>query len=94
METILRAAHLDARLAPEDLSAEARTVLLEATREPYREAHPHSEAYASVLEALGFWAYLDGDVESDAGIGTGIQHGHLAYDGRYYVYTLQFVGEK
>ena len=92
METILRAEYLDARPAPEGLSTEARTVLVEPTREPYREAHPYSEVYASVLEALGFWAHLDGDVESVAGIGTGIQRGYLAYDGRYFSYTLQFVG--
>ncbi|SFG07783.1 hypothetical protein SAMN04488063_1353 [Halopelagius inordinatus] len=92
METILRAELLDARLARDDLSSEERDVLIEARRrEGYRESHPYSAAFESVLKKLGHWAYLDGDVEKDAGVESGLERRFLAYDDSYVTYTLRFV---
>lgn len=91
IETILRASILDARLEREDLSAAERDVLARATSDSYRESHPYSEAFRSLLKKLDHRAHLDGDVESDAGVEPPLHRWHLLYDDRYFAYTLRFV---
>ncbi len=93
LEAILRASLLDARVARADLSEAEREVLRQATRDRYAESHPYSDAFASVLKRLGERAYVDGDVQKDAGEVSvqGLQY--LLYDGRYYRFVLQFVTE-
>ena len=91
METILRAQLLDARLAREDLSSAEQDVLRQAMGDTYRESHPYSTAFESVLKQLDKWPYLDGNVQKDAGVELDVPFGYLLYDDRYFRYTLQFV---
>ena len=93
MESILRAALLDARMSRETLSAAEREILRKATRDSYGETHPYSDAFESVLRRLDERAYIDGNVRKDAGEITrqGLQY--LRYDDRYYRFVLQFVTE-
>lgn len=93
METILRAELLDSRIDRDDLSPEAEDVLRRARADSYRESHPYSDAFESVLTALGRWAYLDGNVEKDGRVESGRRRWFLAYDDRYYRYALRFVSE-
>ena len=90
IEAILRAQFVDAHVSREDLSREARDVLREAETEGYAESHPYSAAYEEVLRAIHARAYIDGNIEKDAG---GRHDGRpmLRYDGSYFDYTLRFV---
>lgn len=90
MEAILRAKFVGARVGGDDLSADAREVLATARTDGYDEAHPYSEAYRTVLERLNERAYVDGNVEKDAGVRDEGRR-MLRYDGVYYEYRLVFV---
>lgn len=92
MEAILRAQFVDARVSRDDLSTAAQDILEAAQREDYSEAHPYSSGYQEVLRALHKRAYLDGNIQKDAGVSeTG--RGMLRYDGVYYDYQLRFQSE-
>ncbi|CQR52923.1 MULTISPECIES: hypothetical protein [Haloferax] len=93
IETILQAAVLDARVTREELSQAEREVLRQATAEPYRESHPYSTAFESLLKKLGHWVYLDGNVEKDADVDPDLERRFLRYDDRYFSYTLRFTTE-
>ena len=90
MEAVLRAKFVDARFAREDLSAEARDVVTAAAEDGYGEHHPYSEGYREALSNLHARAYLDGDIENDAGVPEDGRH-LLRYDDVYYDYRLRFV---
>lgn len=94
METILRSRLLDARVDPATLSEAERRVVREARGDGYDETHPFSDAYASLLKALGERAYLDGDVENDGGDSDRIRMGLLGYGERYYRYVLELSGDE
>ncbi len=94
METILRAAVLDSRISRAELSENERGILQEAMWESYSEQHPYSEAYSGVLKKLDQWAYLDGNIERDGRIESGLQQRYLLYDDRYFSYTLRFLSEE
>ncbi|MFB6091804.1 MAG: hypothetical protein ABEK02_02210 [Haloquadratum sp.] len=90
MESILRAQFVDARFSREDRSAAAQDVLERARRDGYAEPHPFSAGFREVLRAMHKRAYLDGNVEKDAGVDrSGRQI--LLYDDVYYDYRLRFV---
>ncbi|QLG29484.1 hypothetical protein HUG10_11100 [Halorarum halophilum] len=90
LETILRASLLDARIDRDDLSLGERDVLRRAMNDSYRESHPFSDAFRSVLKRLNRWPYLDGNVEKDAGVESGRQRRFLLYGDRYFQFTLWF----
>jgi len=91
MEAVLRATFVDARFTRDDLSSDARDVLREAETQDggYAETHPYSAGYEEVLRALHARAYIDGNIQKDAG---GRHDGRrmLRYDGTYFDYTLRF----
>lgn len=89
MERILRATFVDARIARESLSNDTRSVLEQAAAGEYSEPHPYSQAYQRVLRELGEWAYLDGDIENDAGVRDD-RPPMVLYDDRYYHYRVRF----
>lgn len=86
MESILRAALLQARLSRDDLSDQERAILRDARGDGYSEQFPFSDAYESLLRKLDHWAYLDGNIEKDA-IEDDTSH-VLLYNDRYYEYLL------
>ncbi|MFB6077728.1 MAG: hypothetical protein ABEJ80_01960 [Halarchaeum sp.] len=91
VESVLRARFLDAAVARESLSERARAILRTARRSGgYEETRPYSDAYAEVLRALDARPYLDGNVEKDAGVHTGVRL--VRYDDRYYRCRLRFLG--
>jgi len=90
MEAILRAEFVGARIARDDLSADARDLLLEAEADEYRESHPYSEAYREVLRALHERPYIDGNVRKDAGVDSN-RADLFRYDDVYHDYRLRFV---
>lgn len=94
METILRAAILDSRISRDELTDEERRILKEAIWDSYSEQRSYSDAYESVLKKLDQWVYLDGDIEKDGKITSGLQKWYLLYDDRYFSYTLQFMSEE
>jgi hypothetical protein len=90
VETILRARLVDAYVDRGDLSAEAQSVLRKARRDGgYAESHPYSAPFETVLRELDRRAYLDGNVESDAGVAPN-ERRLVRYDGRYFDYRLEF----
>jgi hypothetical protein len=89
MEAILRAQFVDARLSRDDLSSAARDVLRTARTDGYGETHPYSDGYREVLRALHRRAYLDGDVQRDAGVDDACRR-MVRYDETYYDYRLGF----
>lgn len=90
MEAILRAEFVGARFSRDDLSTDARDVLLAAEADRYAESHPFSEEFRAVLRALHERQYIDGNVRKDAGNrSNGAEL--VRYDGRYYDYELRFV---
>jgi hypothetical protein len=91
MEAVLRARFVGARFAGDELSADARDLLATARTDGYSESHPYSEAYRAVLERLHERAYIDGNIEKDAGVRDNGRR-LLRYDGVYYEYRLVFVG--
>ncbi|WP_276258833.1 hypothetical protein [Haloglomus litoreum] len=90
LEAILRAKFVDARFSREDRSQAARDVLREAETDGYSEPHPYSDGFREVLVALHERAYLDGNIEKDAGIERGRRM--VLYDGTYFDYRLRFTG--
>lgn len=88
MERILRASFVGARLTRADLSADARQILQEATGNSYSESHPYSEGYRELLRAFDERAYLDGNIEKDAGV-RDLNPPLVQYDGQYYDYHLR-----
>ena len=90
MESILRAALLDARVSRAELSEAEREILRKATRDSYGESHPYSAAFETVLKRLGERAFVDGNAKKDAGVETGLERRFFEYDGRYYRYLLRF----
>jgi hypothetical protein len=90
MEAILRARLVDARVTRETLSTAARDILQTAQADGYSEVHPYSEGYRAVLRTLHKRAYLDGDIQKDAG-GRAEGDQLLQYDGAYYDHRLRFV---
>ena len=56
----------------------------------YEESTPHSDGFREALVALHERAYLDGNVENDAGVEEGRRM--LLYDGAYFDYRLRFTG--
>jgi hypothetical protein len=89
LEAILRAQFVDARFSREDLSRAGRDVLREAENGGYGESHPYSDGYREVLVALHERAYLDGNIQKDAGVDDGGRR-MLLYDGTYFDYWLRF----
>jgi hypothetical protein len=92
MEAILRATFVDARLTRESLSADAREVIETARADGYEETHPYSAGYEEVLRRFHRRAYLDGDVEKDAGVRDDRRR-MVQYDDVYYDYRLRFAEE-
>jgi hypothetical protein len=88
VEAALRAKFVEARVASEDLSADARDVLDQAETDGCAEAHPYSSGFQAVLRALHEREYLDGNVEKDA-MGRDRGPELLLYDGEYYQYQLR-----
>jgi hypothetical protein len=88
LEAILRAKFVDARFSREDRSQAARDVLREAENGGYAESHPYSDGFREVLVALHERAYLDGNIEKDAGVED--ERRMLLYDGTYFDYWLRF----
>jgi hypothetical protein len=92
MEAILRAHHVQARFRADDLSSEAREIVRRARGDGYEETHPYSAAYEELLRLMDRRAYLDGNIERDAGVErTGRRL--IRYDGIYYHYSLRFHGD-
>jgi hypothetical protein len=91
MERILRATLVDAYVDRATLSSEARAVFRDATASEYRESHPYSAGYETVLRELDERAYLDGDIENDAGVKP-THPPMVRYDDGYYRYRLRFTG--
>jgi hypothetical protein len=91
MEAILRARFVDARFTREDLSRDARDVLREAETADggYAETHSYSSGFEEVLRALHARAYIDGNIQKDAG-GRHEGRSTIRYDGTYFDYTLRF----
>ncbi|MFB6207388.1 MAG: twin-arginine translocation signal domain-containing protein [Haloglomus sp.] len=89
LEAILRAQFVDARFSREDRSQAARDVLREAENGGYSESHPYSDGFREVLVALHERAYLDGNIQKDAGVEDEGRR-MLLYDGTYFDYRLQF----
>lgn len=90
VEAILRARLVDAYVDRSDLPAEARSILREAQRDGgYAESHPYSAAFETVLRALDRRPYLDGNIESDAGVAPN-ERRLVRYDDRYFEYRLEF----
>jgi len=90
LEAILRGRFVDARLAGDDLSRKARSILRDAQGEGYAETHPYSDAYRTILTALHARAYLDGNVEKDAYVeDPGV--GMVRYGESYYRYRVRFL---
>lgn len=89
MERILRATFVDARIPRESLSDDARNVLEQAAAGEYSESHPYSEPYRTVLRRLDERAYLDGDIENDAGVRPDRPPMAL-YGEQYHRYRLRF----
>jgi len=91
IEAILRATFVDAQFSSDDLSDEAQDILREAESGDggYAETHPYSSEYEEVLRALHARAYIDGNIEKDAG---GRHDGRrmLRYDETYFDYGLRF----
>jgi len=90
MEEILRAQFVGARFDREGLSADAREVVEAARADGYRETYPYSEGYREVLRTLNRRAFVDGDIESDAGV-LADERRMVRYDGVYYDLRLRFV---
>ncbi|WP_280588345.1 hypothetical protein [Halorubrum sp. Boch-26] len=89
MEAILRTHEVGPRVAEDDLSADAREVIVRATQGGYEESHPYSDAYEEVLSALHERPYLDGDIRKDAAPRL-TDSEMVRYGGRYYDYRLVF----
>ncbi len=89
MEEILRARLVTASVEREQLSEAARSIMREAAAEGYAESHPYSDGYREVLKALHRRAYLDGNVEKDAG-DDDPSFRYIEYGGEYYEYLLRF----
>lgn len=89
MERIVRAKFVNARIGREELSSDTQEVLQQAAVGEYSESHPYSEAYRTVLRGLEERAYLDGDIENDAGVEPE-QPPMVLYDNQYYRYRLRF----
>lgn len=90
MEAVLRAKFVDARIPGDELSEAAVEVLEGARYDEYEETHPYSAGYREVIERLHHRAYLDGDIEKDAGVANDRSR-LLRYDGEYFDYVLRFV---
>ena len=90
MESILRAKFVDARFVRKDLSTAARDVMESAQMDSYSEIHPYSEEYQEVLRHLHKRAYIDGNVQKDAGVNEDGRQ-MLQYDDVYYDYRLRFI---
>lgn len=89
MERILRATFVDARIDRAAISEEATALLRDAAGSEYRESHPYTDSYRTVLRELDQRAYLDGDIENDARVEPDRQR-MVRYDGQYYRYRLRF----
>lgn len=89
MERIVRAAFVNARIGQETLSSDAQDVVRQAAAGEYSESHPYSEEYRTVLRELERRAYLDGDIENDAGVEPD-QPPMVLYGDQYYRYRLRF----
>lgn len=92
MEAILCVQFVDARLTREELSPDALQVVREAQGEGYSESHPYSDGYSEALTALDARAYLDGNIESDAGVQDDDRQ-MLRFEGAYHDYVIRFVGQ-
>ncbi|MFB6082189.1 MAG: hypothetical protein ABEJ67_05140 [Halanaeroarchaeum sp.] len=90
MESILRAKFVDARFSREDISAAANDVIASARMDSYSETHPYSEGYQAVLRALNERAYIDGNVQKDAGIDDD-GHQMVLYGDTYFDYRLRLL---
>jgi hypothetical protein len=86
LERALRGKFLDARFDGEDISEDARQVLLHS-RDGVEETHPYSAEMREVLRAIHERAYIDGDAEKDA-LPDDAGHGLVQYDGDYYEYYI------
>ncbi|WP_276271270.1 hypothetical protein [Haloarcula litorea] len=88
LEEILRAELLDARLAPDALSAAELDLFRRARAETVVQTHPFSPPLRSLLRKLGHRAYVDGNVSKDAGVDRQFRR-LLLYGDRYFDYYLE-----
>ncbi|TKX75478.1 hypothetical protein EXE46_03265 [Halorubrum sp. GN11_10-6_MGM] len=84
MEAILRARLVGPRVAPDDLSPEARRIVERAAAEEYSETHPYSDAYVELLRAIDARHFIDGNIRKDGGLGVDseemIRYGEAYYE--------------
>lgn len=92
MEAVLRGTVLGPRISQADLSPEAHDVLEEARFDHYSETPPFSDAYTTLLRALNKRAYIDGNIQNDAGV-RATHKDLLRYEDTYYDHVLRFVGD-
>lgn len=88
MEAVLRAAFVESRIDPDSLTQEERRIVRRARGNGYDESHPFSDPYVSLLEALDRRAFIDGNVEKDAGVERD-RSPVLEYGAEYYEYFLR-----
>lgn len=89
MEAVLRAVFVDSRIDPESRTQDERRIIREARGDGYAESHPFSDSFESILTALDKRAYLDGNIEKDAGVSMNGRE-VLQYGDEYYDYHLRF----
>lgn len=89
MEAILKATFVGPRLSTADLSSAAQQLITDARTEAYSEPHPFSDAYTELLQALNKRAYIDGNIQKDAGVHAN-QREMIQYDNAYYESGLRF----
>ena len=87
MEAVLRTVYVDSRIDPDSLTGDEHQIVREARGEGYEESHPFSDAFESLLEALHRRAFIDGNIEKDAGIDRN-RGDVLKYGDEYFDYRL------
>lgn len=92
METILMATYVGARISQANLSTEARRIITEARADDYSETHPFSDIYTELLRTLDKRAYIDGNIQKDAGVRANEKE-MIQYEDAYYEYVLRFTNE-
>lgn len=89
MDALLRGAVVDNRINPGSLTRDERGIVGRARSGGYEESHPFSDPFVSLLEALDRRAYIDGNIERDAGLDSA-RGDVLKYGEDYYDYHVRF----